>query len=116
MKTIPAGRRNCYMSAWNDSNEAGAPDAAGQIQPTAQKVCDFWGAIITPASGSREAWAGFRMQGDHAFVLRMPYVAGLTSRSWFTFGSRRFNAAGPPVNIEQRNRELAIPINDAGAI
>ncbi|MBI9080836.1 MAG: phage head closure protein [Pseudodesulfovibrio sp.] len=64
-------------------------------------------AAIWPISG-KEAVSNLRDEGTITHRIHVRYVAGVTSNMRIQFGDRQFEIKGPPIDFEERHRELQI--------
>jgi SPP1 family predicted phage head-tail adaptor len=64
-------------------------------------------AKILPLS-TRELLVAKQTMATVTHEIRLRYLEGITSRFRINFGGRLFYLDGPPRNIQERNRELAM--------
>ncbi len=62
-------------------------------------------AKISPLSG-RELWNAQQVQPDITHEICIRYYPAITAKMRVKFGTRVFNILTPPLNLEERNREL----------
>ncbi len=114
---IPAGKRTAFLTFQRNGATA---NADGQPAPASwEKLFDAWGAMETGIGNSRESWNAFRSNETLTHVVTIDYAPGRTNllatdRVLYTTteGVRTFNIAGPPVNREERNIDLMVPIQE----
>ncbi len=110
--SYPTGKRRNPMTAYKNVPTTDAN--TGEQLENGVPLCEFWGAILTADAAAREGWTSWRMVANLSHVIRAPYIAGIDTRSWITFGSRRFNMAGPPVDPDERQAEHILLVMEAG--
>ncbi len=110
--SYPAGARPHYMTAFK--NVVSQSTATGEDYEGPVSLGDFWGAILSSESAAKEGWVSFRQVANRSHVIRAPYIDGIDSQSWVTFGTRRFNLAGPPVDPDERQAEHILLVQETG--
>jgi len=84
----------------------------GSADPLNEKVMSWsdvatvW-ATVLPQSG-REFYRAQQVHADLTDVVSIRYRPGITARMRLVLGPRILNLAAPPVNVEDRNRELLL--------
>ena len=64
-------------------------------------------AAIWPLKGT-EAVEARKETGTITHRIRIRYLAGITAGCRVAFGSRTFELVAPPINMDERNRELEL--------
>jgi SPP1 family predicted phage head-tail adaptor len=81
-------------------------DSFGGTVETQITFATVW-ASIEPLSG-RELLQAQQVQAEVTHRVRMRYLHGVTSKMTGLFGTREFQFLAPPINKDERNRELEI--------
>lgn len=87
----------------------GAQDATGSVSLAWASLGAFW-AEIRPLAG-RELYAAQQVQADLTHSIRLrgnSITTTITARDRIKFGSRVFEISGPPVNFDERGKEIII--------
>ena len=111
----PAGLRRHYLEIQYDAGAAsGTQNADGHTTEDWQKRCNAWGSIETAAGAtSTEKWNAYHMDANVSHVVTIPYTTGLRAEDRIKFGTRIFQFSGPPINPDERNFELIIPVMES---
>ncbi len=81
-------------------------DAYGQSTVSTATVADFY-MSIQPLRG-QERILSMQVQPEATHKLRMLYDSRISAESRLLFGTRTFEVLGPPINIDERGRELEL--------
>lgn len=68
-------------------------------------------ASIEPLNG-RELIAAQAVNSETTGKIRIRYIEGITAAHRIVFGSRYYNITAPPINFEERNRELILMVSE----
>ena len=79
-------------------------DSSRQTVDLWTKVDDVW-AAVEPLTG-RELVNAQQIQPDVTHLVKIRYRDDVTAKMRVLHGSRVLNIEGPPINIEERDREL----------
>ncbi len=99
----PAGLRQHKVTLISLSR---ARDTYGQSTVTTATVADFY-VSIQPLRG-QERILSMQVQPEATHKLRMVYDSRVSAESRLAFGSRTFEVMGPPINVDERGRELEL--------
>lgn len=96
--------------------KTGTLDAGGQLDESAAtwvQVAKEWCQIAS--RGSREFLLGSQVREDISHTITMRYsprAADYTTEMRVKYGDRYFNFAGPPQNLNEKDRWLVIPATE----
>lgn len=83
------------------------PDGdGGAVNGDWTTIVDTRAAIETLSADEQVAVGTVSPRATHAVTLR--YVAGVTSQARVRFGARVLSLVAPPINVDERNRELRL--------
>lgn len=86
------------------------PDASegvgGEELPNYSTFATIWGSV-EPLSGS-EGLQGRQAGAEVTHRVRIRYHAGITSNMRIVWSNRYFNLSQPPINKDERNREMEL--------
>lgn len=99
----PAGMRQHSVTLISISRTR---DSFGQSTVTTATVADFF-VSIQPLRGE-ERILSMQVQPEATHKIRMIYDSRVNAESRLLFGSRTFEVLGPPINIDERSRELEL--------
>lgn len=85
-------------------------DAFGGPTETWADVCTV-NASIEPLNG-RELILAQSVNAETTERIRIRYRSGITAAMRIVFGARLFNITAPPINPEERNRELILMVSE----
>ena len=74
-------------------------------------IATVW-AAVEPLTG-REYFAAQQVNAEITVRVRIRYLAGVNSSMRVKFGARYFYIEAPPININERNRELVLMCKEA---
>ena len=82
------------------------------------EMVDAWLTTETRWAGvepmtSRERFDSQQVQGEISHRIVMRHVPGLDSSQRIEFKGRRFEIVGPPINKDERNREMELMVKEA---
>ncbi|MET4163728.1 SPP1 family predicted phage head-tail adaptor [Marinobacterium sp. MBR-111] len=89
--------------------KAGGKDQYGHPTDDWQPVpglVDIW-ANVKPITG-RERWASQHVTNTATLAVTIRYRDDITPDMRIAFGNMRLEIVGPPINLDNRNRELVI--------
>jgi SPP1 family predicted phage head-tail adaptor len=84
----------------------GSRDELGERPVNWGDVTTVWAELL-PQSG-REFFRASQVRADLTDVVRIRYRPGISARMRLLLNGRVLNLAAPPVNVEDRNRELLL--------
>lgn len=100
---MPAGRRLHWVTLSNPGTPTS--DGDGGWTQTPVVLAQVRAAIDPAAARNLESLAAGTIISQATHVVNVPYMAGVTTETVLTFGTREFHVLGV-VNPEERNREL----------
>ena len=111
---IPAGSRHAYMTLERNSSTGINADGISTVTWTAQQ--NWWCAIVTPESASRERWISPQVVPQISHVLSGPWMNDVRPTDRFTYyngiTTRTFNISGQPIDLNDMHMELVIPVTE----
>lgn len=88
-------------------------EAPGEGQDSFGQLTEVWTpfctcrASVEPLRG-KEYFEAQKIGGEQPVRFRIRYKAGITNKMRINYNGRIFNIASPPINPNERNRELQI--------